>query len=600
VGPLQSNSQGFSGTINLQLTDLIQMVCLSRSDITILVKSSKGSGKIFVKDGQICHVQTEVLEGEPALFQLFQWKDGQFEVLPFEGVDVTSVDKSWEYLILEAMRLRDEEASVRVAESPLEDFDVESSTAGELVEQDPTELRLALDKVLSSSEPSEVAGCMHSASVQLIEGVLSSPEEEEEGFQEKSLDDPITAERGRAGLDGEYPGVRVPGELDAGIDKAFDITDPAHRLELPPKAASNEIPVQPHVILDTRVRILVVDDSSFFARQLKRTLEADPNIQVVGTAKNGKECLEFLAAQPAVDLITLDVQMPVMKGDTTLKNIMIRHPIPVLMISSFQTESLSKIFEFLQVGAIDFISKPEAQEDIVFYGKRLRDVVKRAARSEVSHFKRWRKPKTTSPCSSDFDPSADRVLVILGAEGAYMDWFRLPLPHLCRHGLVVGLQKISDLFVGRFCQLIEEGTCAKTQPLWHSEWVSPGKFYFGNGGLNAEMKLLSGPLSLGIEVASSDGLSWYEGAQLCLKQLAGQARERMSVYFLSGAHCLEPEVIEDLAGHGAQMILSPQDTVMCTDLVESISAYSKRYPKQIVWASPENLMEVWSKYEPDA
>ena len=600
MGPVQSTSQGFSGTINLQLTDLIQMVCLSRSDITILVKSSKGSGKIFVKDGQICHVQTEVLEGEPALFQLFQWKDGQFEVLPFEGVEVTSVDKSWEYLILEAMRLRDEEASIQVGESPIEGFDIESSAAGEVDEEDQTELRLALEKVLSSPEPAEVAGFINPASVQRIEEGLLSPEQEEEGFREKSLDDPTPDARGEAGFDEESPGLRVPRELDAGIDRAFDKMDQALRLELPSKASREEILVQPHVILDARVKVLVVDDSSFFSRQLKRTLEADRNIQVVGTAKNGKECLEFLAAQPAVDLITLDVQMPVMKGDTTLKHIMIRYPIPVLMISSFQTESLSKIFEFLQVGAIDFISKPEAQEDIGFYGKRLRDVVKRAARSDVSHFKRWRKPKTASPCSSGFDSSADRVLVILGAEGAYMDWFRLPLPSLCRQGLVVGLQKISDLFVGRFCQLIEEGTSAKTLPLWHSEWVSPGKFYFGNGGLNAELKLLSGPLSLGIEVASSDGLSWYDGAQLCLKQLAGQARERMSVYFLSGAHCLEPEVIEDLAGHGAQMILSPPETVMCTDLVESISAYSKRYPKQIVWACPENLMEVWSKYEPDA
>jgi hypothetical protein len=116
-------------------------------------------------------------------------------------------------------------------------------------------------------------------------------------------------------------------------------------------------------------------------------------------------------------------------------------------------------------------------------------------------------------------------------------------------------------------------------------------------GLKVDLKLVSEPLSLGIEVLSPDPLSWYDGVHLWLMQFAQQARESLSVCFLSGAHSLHPSFVEELLGCRSQLILSPLDTVMCTDLVESVSGYSKQYPQQIAWARPEDVMEVWSKYE---
>jgi CheY-like chemotaxis protein len=546
----QSSSQGFSGIINLQLTDLIQMVCLSRSSLTVCVRSGNGSGTIYVREGEIHHAKTEKFEGEPAFFEMFRWKDGQFEMLPFQDLGIDSMDRSWEYLLLQAMRQRDEDAAKETLED--KDFDDED-----------------FDRELDQEAP-------------ITPPLSEEPARDSEAYEQEQPEAPV------------FPG------LDDNIDLAFDKYssngDASARVAKP---VLEESRTQPAAQLHPArpVRVLVVDDSPFFARQLKKMLEEDLGIQVVATAKNGKEAVDLLASGPAsIDLITLDVQMPVMPGDSALKHIMVRFGIPVLMISSFHTQSLNDIFEFLQLGAVDFIPKPDVKEDITAYGEQLRDKVKRAARSDVSHFRRWRKPKSDPRHKATTDQPEKSVLVILGAEGAYMDWFRLPLRQLSRKGLVIGLQKLPDPFLPGFCNLIKEKTSSITAPLMHSEWISPGTFYLGNASHRIKLQLVPRDMALGIEILPSERLSWDEGIQQWVSQLAEQPGFRMSICFLSAVHSFSAHFIEHLLQCNTRMILSPLDTMMCTDLVESIVPYAQSHKRQIVWASPENLMEVWLDY----
>lgn len=106
------------------------------------------------------------------------------------------------------------------------------------------------------------------------------------------------------------------------------------------------------------IRVLIVDDSPFIRRILKDILQKDDAITVVGQAKNGKEALEKIPLLKP-DLITLDVNMPVMDGMYTLKRIINNYNIPVIMMSSFTTEGASLTLKALEEGAIDFIPKPK-------------------------------------------------------------------------------------------------------------------------------------------------------------------------------------------------------------------------------------------------
>ncbi|MFJ4143564.1 chemotaxis response regulator protein-glutamate methylesterase [Pseudomonas sp. NPDC089734] len=109
------------------------------------------------------------------------------------------------------------------------------------------------------------------------------------------------------------------------------------------------------------VKVLVVDDSGFFRRRVSEILSSDPNIQVVGTATNGKEAIEqALALKP--DVITMDYEMPMMDGITSVRHIMQRIPTPVLMFSSLTHEGARVTLDALDAGAVDFL--PKNFEDI--------------------------------------------------------------------------------------------------------------------------------------------------------------------------------------------------------------------------------------------
>ncbi len=104
------------------------------------------------------------------------------------------------------------------------------------------------------------------------------------------------------------------------------------------------------------VRVLIVDDSSFFRRQISRLLATDPQIEVVGTAANGREAIEQ-AKQLKPDAITMDVSMPVMDGISATREIMRQVPTPILMFSSLTTEGAQSTLEALDAGAVDFLPK---------------------------------------------------------------------------------------------------------------------------------------------------------------------------------------------------------------------------------------------------
>jgi two-component system chemotaxis response regulator CheB len=109
------------------------------------------------------------------------------------------------------------------------------------------------------------------------------------------------------------------------------------------------------------VKVLVVDDSGFFRRRVSEILSADPSIQVVGTATNGREAIDqALALKP--DVITMDYEMPMMDGITAVRNIMQRCPTPVLMFSSLTHEGARVTLDALDAGAVDFL--PKNFEDI--------------------------------------------------------------------------------------------------------------------------------------------------------------------------------------------------------------------------------------------
>jgi two-component system, chemotaxis family, protein-glutamate methylesterase/glutaminase len=110
--------------------------------------------------------------------------------------------------------------------------------------------------------------------------------------------------------------------------------------------------------MSERVRVLVVDDSALMRKLIPNILARDPVIDVVGTAMDGAFALKKIE-ELRPDVVTLDLEMPRMDGMETLRLIMRRAPLPVIMVSTHSKEGAYATFKALALGAIDFVAKPK-------------------------------------------------------------------------------------------------------------------------------------------------------------------------------------------------------------------------------------------------
>ena len=107
-----------------------------------------------------------------------------------------------------------------------------------------------------------------------------------------------------------------------------------------------------------QIKVLVVDDSALMRKIVSDIFSADTRFTVVDTARDGIDALEkMIKLNP--DLITLDVEMPRLDGLQTLKEIVRRHKVPVIMLSSLTKRGSHVTMEALSIGAVDFIAKPD-------------------------------------------------------------------------------------------------------------------------------------------------------------------------------------------------------------------------------------------------
>lgn len=105
------------------------------------------------------------------------------------------------------------------------------------------------------------------------------------------------------------------------------------------------------------IKVLVVDDSALIRKLLTDILSSDNEMEIIGTARNGKDALEKIE-KLSPDVITLDVEMPIMDGLTTLKQIILKYQLPVIMISTLTQQGADLTLKALEEGAVDFIHKP--------------------------------------------------------------------------------------------------------------------------------------------------------------------------------------------------------------------------------------------------
>ena len=108
------------------------------------------------------------------------------------------------------------------------------------------------------------------------------------------------------------------------------------------------------------IRVVVVDDSPYLRFALRRGLERQRDIQVVGLARDGLEAIGVVA-ETDPDVVTLDVEMPRLDGLATIERLMQETPRPIVMVSSLTVEGAETTIKALELGAVDFVPKPSRE-----------------------------------------------------------------------------------------------------------------------------------------------------------------------------------------------------------------------------------------------
>ena len=159
-----------------------------------------------------------------------------------------------------------------------------------------------------------------------------------------------------------------------------------------------------------RLKVLVVDDSASIRNLLKKMVEEEPDLQVVATAEKPSE-VEGLILKHRPDVITLDIHMPEEDGVSLLRRLFPKYRIPTIMVTAISLQEGRKVFEALEIGAVDYVQKPDFSE-IRTLGTILREKIRTASQAKIQTLTPAAPSVPRVSASSRMDPNS---IIVIGS-----------------------------------------------------------------------------------------------------------------------------------------------------------------------------------------
>ncbi len=236
------------------------------------------------------------------------------------------------------------------------------------------------------------------------------------------------------------------------------------------------------------IRVLIADDSAVMRTALSRLLDASPQIRVCGTARNGQEVIEKTKLlQP--DVITLDVEMPVLNGVEALKRIMSECPCPVIMVSSATRKGAEVTLEALSAGAFDYLSKDNFHPGLEAFqmGAALIQKIEAAAHSRLARERAALQSPLPASLLHVAVPDKSRVvprIVVLGTSTGGPRALQELLPELPGDLPVsmIVVQHMPPGFTAPFAKRLDGLSRIRVREAQHGEAISPGTVYIAPAG----------------------------------------------------------------------------------------------------------------------
>jgi len=257
-----------------------------------------------------------------------------------------------------------------------------------------------------------------------------------------------------------------------------------------------------------KTRVLIVDDSAFMRKVLESIFNADPQLQVAGHAKDGREAFA-LAESLKPDVITMDINMPHVDGLQATAQIMTTNPRPIVIVSSESKEGASSTLKALELGAIEFVAKPSGAIDLDMQSvheellrkvkvaakvRVVRTASRLAATLQAGSSAPVATPRPAAPAVHSASANLEQrfpVVVLAASTGGPATVMRLA-PGFTKEfpGAIILVQHMPASFTTQYAAQLAEFTSIPVKEAEHGETLQSGTFYICPGGQHLKVNPL--------------------------------------------------------------------------------------------------------------
>lgn len=236
--------------------------------------------------------------------------------------------------------------------------------------------------------------------------------------------------------------------------------------------------------LRSKIRVFIIDDSIFFREMLSKIIASDDRMELVGTATNPFDAKDkIIKTRP--DVITCDVEMPMMDGIEFVRQLLPQYFVPVIMVSSVS----EKVFEAMKAGAVDFVVKPNREsqqsgQDFKF------DLISKILGASMAKGKAGRVHRSLAPLDEGLSWGDEKIIAIGASTGGTEAIFNLlkALPDTVP-GIVI-VQHIPPVFSKMFAERLNNQTAFKVKEAQTGDFVEQGSALVAPGDKHMKIKRL--------------------------------------------------------------------------------------------------------------
>lgn len=318
------------------------------------------------------------------------------------------------------------------------------------------------------------------------------------------------------------------------------------------------------------IRVLVVDDSLVMRKAISRMLSKDGSIEVVGSAVDGRDALEKVESLKP-DVVTMDVEMPVMNGIEALKQIMARDPIPVIIMSALTREGAEITMEALQLGACDFVTKDfgnlggslAAKEAEVI--AKIKNVAKNRVRFLLRKLDIKKKPAAISP-----DQKVHHEVLAIGASTGgppALQHILTSLPKAFPVPIVIA-QHMPKIFTQSFAQRLDAMSQLRVKEAEDGEVLTAGVAYIAPGDTHMALRRRGRSVC----VQFTDGTRYiYRPSVDLLMGTTAEAYERQAVgVILTGMGSDGLVGMKELKAKGGYIVAQDEETCVVFGMPKAV------------------------------